>query len=409
MPGSQTTSMRMLLLAAPVILVIGMIAGCGGGDGTVIITPTPTSSFQEAVATGDFNGDGRLDLAVATSVSAGTVSLPGQVEVFFQDPLNPGFFFLQAVYEVGNDPFRLAAGDLNGDGRPDLAVANSSSDSVSVLINNPLSPGNFRPAVDFATGPAPLSVAIGDLDGDGLPDITVAVADGVDILFQNLNGTFSLSAPPELALTDGAFSVAVGDLDGDGFPDIAAAGADAVFVFFQDPLFPGEFFLPEGFVAGVLPNAVAVADIDLDGLDDIAVANNGALVTGSGASVTVLIQDPLVAGNFLTAGNFTTPNGAQDLAVGDLDGDGFPDIAVASVVFQSNDAGVVSVLLQDPFAPGIFFAPDIYLDGFTPQSVAIGDLDGDARPDIAVQDGPEILFQDPLFPGIFFDGVLAAP
>jgi hypothetical protein len=123
----------------------------------------------------------------------------------------------------------------------------------------------------------------------------------------------------------------------------------------------------------------------------------------------VLLQDPATARNFLPVRNFATPNGAQNLAVGDLNGDGFPDIAVASVVLSSANAGSVSIFLQDSAAPGNFLFADSKPDGFNPVSVAIGDLNIDGKPDIALQDGPSILFQDPLRPGIFFNELLIGP
>jgi hypothetical protein len=390
--------------------LLGLLAGCGGGGSS---SPAAVAQ-QNGVVTGDFDNDGRLDLAVTTAFFSGNLSLSGQVEVFFQDraPALPGFFSQKLVIPVGFSPSQLAVADLNGDGLPDLAVANTDSDTVSVIFNNRLAPGNFLGAVDFPCGIAPLSVAIGDLNRDGLPDIAVAVDDGVDILLQTPAGTFVLSTPSALALTGGAFSVAVGDLDGDGIRDIAvsgidAAGRDAVHVFFQDPLAPGAFFLPNTFTAGIRPNGVAIADIDQDGLLDIAVANSGSSIDGSGSTVSILLQDPLLARSFLHDRDIPTPNGTRNLAADDLDGDGFPDIAVASVVFQSQNTGLVSVLLQNPVT-GNFLRQD-HLNGFTPQSVAIGDLNIDGRPDIAIQDGPSILFQDPLRPGIFFNEVVIGP
>jgi hypothetical protein len=404
---ARFVSVRRPLLATAAAFILVTITACGGG-GT---PPPPITAQQNSVVAGDFNGDGRLDLAVSTALTSGTLSLSGQVEVFFQDPVRPGVFSQVISFAAGKNPNQVATADLNGDGLLDLVVANTDSDSVSVLLNDPLRPGIFLPAVNYPCGPAPLSVAIGDLNRDGFPDIAVAVDDGIDILFQTpaVAGTFLLSSPPELAVTGGTFSVAIGDLDGDGNRDIAAAGSSTVDVFFQNPLTPGVFLQPAIFTAGLRPNAVAIADMDRDGLLDIAVANLGSSIDGSGSSISVLLQDPVTARNFLPVRNFATPNGAQNLAVGDLNGDSFPDIAVASVVLSSANRGSVSIFLQDSAAPGNFLFADSKPDGFNPRSVAIGDLNIDGKPDIALQDGPSILFQDPLRPGIFFNELLIGP
>jgi hypothetical protein len=237
--------------------------------------------------------------------------------------------------------------------------------------------------------------------------MAIAVADGVDILFQNpaLPGAFIFASPAELGVLDGTFSVAVGDLDGDGVADIAAAGFNDVQVFFQVPLVAGAFFAASVFDAGISPNSVAIADIDQDGLLDIAVANLGLDADGSGASISILIQDPVIAGNFLAVRNTAVSNGAQNLAAADLNGDGFPDIAVASVVLNSPNPGIISIFLQDPVT-GALNLSAAKPNGFTPLFVATGDLNADGLPDIAIQDGPSILFQDPLQPGTFFDEVL---
>jgi hypothetical protein len=121
----------------------------------------------------------------------------------------------------------VAIGDLDGDGTPDLAVANFFSNSVSVLLGN--GDGTFQPRQNFATGVGPESVAIGDLDGDGTPDLATAnsnfSASSVSVLLGNGDGTFQTRQDFATGLRPA--SVAIGDLDGDGTPDLAVANSNS--------------------------------------------------------------------------------------------------------------------------------------------------------------------------------------
>jgi hypothetical protein len=132
-----------------------------------------------------------------------------------------GTFGAKTDFGTGADPNSVAIGDLNGDGKPDLAVANEPSNTVSVLLGN--GDGTFGAKTDFGTGASPNSVAIGDLNGDGKPDLAVAnyLANTVSVLLGNGDGTFG--AKTDYGTGAGASSVAIGDLNGDGKPDLAVA------------------------------------------------------------------------------------------------------------------------------------------------------------------------------------------
>ncbi len=127
-------------------------------------------------------------------------------------------------FDTGNSPYSVAIADLNADGRPDLAVANYSSNSVSVLLGN--GDGTFGAKTDFGTGRNPASVAIADLNADGRPDLAVANANSapaVSVLLGNGNGTFG--AKTDFGTGSYPFSVAIADLNADGRPDLAVANA----------------------------------------------------------------------------------------------------------------------------------------------------------------------------------------
>ena len=126
---------------------------------------------------------------------------------------------------VGDAPVSVALGDVNADGRPDLAVANVSSDNVSVLLGN--GNGTFQPDVTFAAGDDPTSVALGDVNGDGQPDLAVAnfASDNVSVLLGNGDGTFQPAV--NFAAGNSPRSVALADVNRDGRPDLAVANRDS--------------------------------------------------------------------------------------------------------------------------------------------------------------------------------------
>jgi hypothetical protein len=139
----------------------------GTGDGT-FTGPTnfPTGRLLVSVAVGDFNGDGHPDLAV---VDVGEIG-GGSVSIFLGT--GDGTFTGAGGYGVGESPRSVAVGDFNGDGHPDLAVANAGSDNVSILLGT--GGGAFTGPTNFPVGTAPSSVAVGDFNSDGHPDLSVA-------------------------------------------------------------------------------------------------------------------------------------------------------------------------------------------------------------------------------------------
>ena len=128
-------------------------------------------------------------------------------------------------FDTGGESFSLALGDLNGDGKPDLAAVNVDVNTVSVLLGN--GDGTFGPKSDYGTGSYPHSVAIGDLNGDGKPDLATAntVSFTVSVLLGNGDGTFG--PKNDYGTGSNPYSVAIGDLNGDGKPDLAVANENS--------------------------------------------------------------------------------------------------------------------------------------------------------------------------------------
>jgi len=283
--------------------------------------------------------------------------------------------FAAAVnYAAGANPYSVAVGDFNADGRPDLAVANVSSNNVSILLGNGGAGGTFQPAVNYAVGSSPRSVAVGDFNADGRPDLAVAnlTSNTVSILTGNggVGGTFQPAM--NYAVGSNPFSVAVGDFNADGRPDLAVANFStnnaSVLLGNADGTFQGAV----NYAVGTFPRSIGVGDFNADGRPDLAVANINAAGPG-----TVSILSGNGNGTFATAVNYGVGNNPQSLAVGDFNADGRPDLAV-----PNRDSNNVSIRLGN--AAGTFQPMVNYVVGTSPISVAVGDFNGDGRPDLAV-------------------------
>ena len=177
-----------------------------------------TGSNPQTIVTGDFNRDGHLDFAHVDYSGGGA----GHVSVFLGN--GDGTFQAPATYATGNGPDGLALADVNGDGIPDLIVANDTGSSISVLPGN--GDGTFGAHTDYATGANsfPHWVAVGDFNGDHAPDIAVANegANTVGVFLNKGNGTFgSMSS---FGVSQEPYSVAAGDFRHDGKIDLAVTG-----------------------------------------------------------------------------------------------------------------------------------------------------------------------------------------
>ena len=233
-------------------------------------------------------------------------------------------------YPVGTNPQAVVTGDFNGDGRPDLAVANSSSNSVSILLGN--ANGTFQAARNIATGIGPISVAVGDFNKDGKLDLATGNALDVSVLLGNGNGTFG--TPSNTSLGTQEHSVAVGDFNGDGKLDLGVASS----IFQQgspgDPYYGGypSFYYNYATVllgngTGALSSAgsarvgngdqpvrsAAVADFNADGRDDFVTLNSVEPNGFVGDYATVLLDNPdgSLDGRTSTAVGLTASFGAD--------------------------------------------------------------------------------------------------
>jgi hypothetical protein len=272
---------------------------------------------------------------------------------------------------VGQSPVALVVGDFNGDGKADIVTANRDSNSVSILLGN--GDGTFRSALTIPVDSSPQKLATGDFNGDGKLDLAVATGSGnIDVLLGNGDGTFR-KAPP-IALGYGVFSVVAGDFNGDGKLDLAAVSLSRTFVTILAGKGDGTFAQ-----AGTLPLAsgaasITAADFNGDGKLDLAVINEGD-INGNGAHVSIFLGNG--NGTFVTGANYPAGKFPAAIAVADLNGDHKLDLAVADFV-----GGAVDVLLGN--GDGTFQSAAPFAAGRDPHDVAAGDFNNDGVPDLAV-------------------------
>jgi len=309
---------------------------------------------------------------------------------------NP-LFVPPVTYPSGGWAASVAVADLNADGKPDLAVSNEglgdNDGSVAVLLGN--GDGTFQPAVTYsALGSTPVSIAVADLNGDGKPDLAVAgfppagYSSSLSVFIGNGDGTFQPAVSYD---ADGASAIAIADVDGDGFPDLLVAishayGSAGVLLGNGDGTFQPVTTYDS---AGTSPSALTIGDLNGDGKPDLVLGNFYPL-RGNSTTVAVLLGNG--DGTFQPAVTYYS-GGNQLFAVasGDLNGDGNLDVVTANCVpggtiacsWKHAKNGTVGVLLGN--GDGTLQAAAIYDSGGQyANGVAIADIDGDSKLDIAV-------------------------
>ncbi len=337
--------------------LFAILLGDGNGGASQTTSYVPSEPVIKPL-TGDLDGDGKLDVATANCFSCGDAT-----SVFFGD--GSGKLRYASVLAVGSSPFSIASGDLNNDGKIDLAIANISQNNVSILLAN--ASGGFTAPVPLPVGTQPRSVALGDLNGDQKLDLVTANFNSgtVSVLLGDGLGGFgslaSISVPgfnPEYA--------SIADFNNDGIPDLVVAYLNASSVSILLGNGAGAFGPAANFAVPSGAQQVVVNDFNGDGNADLAVA------TISG--VSVLLGNG--SGGFGAANTLHTTSTALSVVAGDFNGDGKADLATAI-----GNANVVAVYLGN--GQGGFGPPANFKTGGSPNWIVAADYNGDGNTDLA--------------------------
>lgn len=304
-------------------LGVGMTIQFGKGNGTFNAPVTISTTLWGPVIAADLNGDGFLDLiTIPPSSSSEITVLMNNGDGTFKAPVN---------YFCGDNPTTLAVGDFNGDGKIDVAVTIQSF--VSILLGN--GDGTLQSPLPFSVGTQPLGITVGDFNGDGKLDVAVGDygASDVAVAFGNGDGTLKPAEIIPLPAGSAAYTVAAGDFNGDGHLDLAALapgqGTSTVFILLNKG--NGTLKSLAAYTVGPVENAstsMAVADFNLDGHPDIALA-------AGGSNATVLFNTgngTFTVNTFGTGGGTPTGSGQffpVNVVAADFNSDKKPDLAIA--------------------------------------------------------------------------------
>ncbi|MCG6921803.1 MAG: VCBS repeat-containing protein, partial [Acidobacteria bacterium] len=350
----------------------------GAGDGTLAPgTARPAGSMTSAVVAGDFNGDGAPDVAA-------TAQLASFLYVFLGDGV--GGLTALAPIDLGSGSRSLDAGDIDNNGTLDLVVARESTDDVVVLKG--VGDGTFTPHPDspLSVGDAPWGVALGHLDGDSLLDVATADqnASTITVWFRSALPAAGFENPVTLGTPDRPFSVAALDVTDDGNGDVAAVIADNALVLFSgngnrtfNTLVPHP--------VRRRPSSIAAVDADADGRPDLAVPCKDA------DSVVVLLARPPVLARAPVVSVGSAPTGVVSA---DFDANGTLDLAVVNSA--DNEVTVLDNDGSGGFTPRPTSPVSVGVGAMSPKSIVVADFDRDGVLDLATSnsasDNVSILF-----------------
>ncbi|HMX25587.1 MAG TPA: FG-GAP-like repeat-containing protein, partial [Blastocatellia bacterium] len=353
----------------------------GDGAGGLIAARNYAAPFQpRQLVNADFTGDGKTDLLIL----GGTCQLTncaGNGSVMLRAGNGVGGFNVGSEFEVGNNPIAMVTGDFNNDGKPDVAAANAGFNNVSILLNN--GNGGFGSAMNISVAAQPRAIATGDFNNDGKNDLVVThVAPAINQILTVLlgNGAGGFSNPMTITSTQPFFSVEAADVNGDGNADLVASnyssasgGSNPQRGIYVLPGNGGGGFGAARQISTELATEMELFDFNGDGLLDIAAATGDdklSILFGTGAGN---FAAPVIYA-LRSVGSLNA--GSRALVPADVNSDGRPDVIVTNSGTES-----VEILLGN--GVGGFGVPLAFWVGRQSVSVTAGDFNGDGRMDLA--------------------------
>jgi len=370
---------------------------CGGKIETssfAVISDFQTTTNIQDAALGDFDSDGKTDLAVANYYS-NSVSLYRNLSTTEVISFGP-----KTDYSTGTNPDNISVGDMDGDGKPDLVLANKNSNTVSILRNT--SSGgviSFAARIDLVTGIKPRDISIDDFNGDGKPDIAIACCDSINtgnvsvLMNTSTPGAISFAGKVDVVADNGTDCIATCDLDGDGKSDIVVTNLNSnTFSIYRNTCTNGtidasSFAAKVSFSTSENPYGVAIGDFDGDGKPDLAIAKSP---TSSAVSVfkNKSTTGTIAANSFAAKVDFPLSSCPNSIFVSDIDGDGKPDIAVTFYEYGKialfRNTATTGVINSGSFATRVE-----YTTGSISSDIDIGDLNQDGKPELTISNSNE--------------------
>ena len=342
------------------------------------------------VTLGDLDGDGKSDMIV---VNSGPNNMYVYRNTSTSGSITSASFATPNTYVTGNGPHYAKIADMDGDGLPEVLVANLGFNSISIYKNQSI-PGviSFASPVSISTTGGPIDLSIADFDRDGKPDIAVVNQNyGWISVLRNITTTGVITSSSFTSTIFTSVSAAfpyrifAGDLDNDGKPDIAFSDYGTTKIYVMHNNFIAGTFNTTAFsntislTTQTSPAGINATDIDGDGKPELIVANSGS------NTISVFRNANISAGlmSFAAGNTFATETAPEDLAIADVDGDSKPDIAVAN--YSANNVSIFrNTATTGTIDASSLAARKSFNTGVDVGGVAFSDIDSDGKPDLAV-------------------------